>query len=175
MKKLLLHTCCGPCAIYVAQELSRDHQVTLFFYNPNIYPQEEYKRRFDEIERWSKKSGLDLIEGEYNHQKWLELVKGLENEPEDGKRCLICYEIRLAGTAKLAKEKGFEVFATTLTISPHKKVENVNPIGQKLASQYGLEFIAQDWKKQDGFKKACELSRQEGFYRQTYCGCIFSK
>jgi len=174
MKKFLLHTCCGPCAIHVAQELSNNHQVTLFFYNPNIYPKEEYERRFEEVKRWSKKANFDLIEGEYDHHKWLESVKGLENEIEGGERCIICYRLRLAETAKLAKEKGFEVFAATLTISPHKKAENINPIGQKLAQKYQLEFMAKDWKKQDGYKHARELSQEQNFYRQAYCGCEYS-
>ena len=172
--RLLLHTCCGPCACHVVQELVKNHQVTLFFYNPNIYPKEEYQRRLNEIRRWAEKEGLELIAGEYNHQKWLGSIKGLEGKAEGGRRCLICYEIRLSETAKVAQEKGFGFFATTLTISPHKKAENINPIGEGLASQFGLKFIAKDWKEQDGYKKACELSQQEGFYRQNYCGCEFS-
>jgi len=154
--------------------LLKEYQVTLFFYNPNIHPEEEYVRRLKEVQGWSNKIGLELIEGEYNHQNWQEAIKGLEAEREGGKRCIICYSLRLEKIAELASKQGYNSFATTLTISPHKKAENINPIGQKLAEEYQLEFIARDWKKQDGYKHACELSKAEGFYRQSYCGCEYS-
>ncbi len=174
MKKLLLHTCCGPCAIYVAQKLKEDYDVTLFFYNPNIYPREEYEKRLNEIKRWSQKENIELIEGEFNQDDWFGKVKGLEKEPEGGARCAVCYKLRLKKTAKYAERNSFDVFTTTLTISPHKKAEIINPIGLKLGKDYEFEFIEADWKKQEGFKIACELSHQEGFYRQTYCGCKYS-
>jgi len=174
MKKLLLHVCCGPCAIYIARRLNKDYAVTLFFYNPNIWLKDEYERRYNVLKHWTDKKNLKLIEGQYNHDDWLEKVKGLENELEGGARCTVCYKMRLAESAKFAKENGFEILATTLTIGRNKKANVINPIGIQAALKHGLEFIEADWKKQGGQEEACRMSKDENFYRQNYCGCIFS-
>ncbi len=174
MKKLLLHVCCGPCAIYVAQKLSEDYQVTLFFYNPNIYPEAEYQKRLTEVKRWVYKEGFELIEGQFNQDYWLEKVKGLENEPEGGRRCSVCYQMRLEESARYAKENGFDCLATTLTIGRNKKADVINPLGVKVALKFGLKFIEEDWKKKGGQEEACRLSKEEDMYRQDYCGCEFS-
>ena len=174
MKKLLLHVCCGPCAIYVAKKLSEDYQVTLFFYNPNIWPEEEYLKRFNEVEKWSLKEGFALIEGRFNQSDWFESVKGLEEEPEAGARCPVCFNFRLAEAAKYASENNFEALASTLTIGRNKKADIINPIGRLLAEKYGLKFIEADWKKKGGQEESCRLAKEEDLYRQNYCGCKFS-
>jgi len=182
MKKLLLHVCCGPCAIYVAQKLREDYHLesnlkfdcTLFFYNPNIWPKEEYKRRFNVLKHWTGKSDFPLIEGKYEHNKWLESVSGLEKEPEGGARCSACYQMRLEESAKFAKENCFGYLATTLTIGRNKKADIINPIGRSVGEKYGIKFIEGDWKKEGGQEASCRLSKQENMYRQNYCGCEFS-
>ena len=194
MEKLLLHTCCGPCAIHVAQKLSSsakapssdkssegksedksaDYQITLFFYNPNIFPEEEYIRRLAEVKLWSNKNKFELIEGDYDHQKWQESVKGLENEPEGGRRCLLCYQMRLEESARYAKENGFEYLASTLTIGRNKKADVINPIGVEVATKYDIKFLEEDWKKKGGQEEACRMSKEENMYRQSYCGCEYS-
>ncbi len=174
MGKLLLHVCCGPCAIYVAKKLSQDYRVTLFFYNPNIHPKEEYDRRLATVKKWAVKEGYNLIEGRFNKDDWFKKVEGLENEPEGGARCPVCFQMRLNEAAKHAKEKDFEILASTLTIGRNKKADIINPIGANIAKQYGLEFIEEDWKKKGGQQEACRLSNEEDFYRQNYCGCKFS-
>jgi len=187
MKKLLLHTCCGPCAIYVAKELMKQFEVSLYFYNPNIQPEAEYVRRRDEVVRWSLKEGMELIESPYKSEEWFKRVKGLENEPEGGQRCRICYDMRLEDTARYASLNNFNIFTTTMTISPHKPATVVNQVGREVAEKINqentdrklegrlVEFLEADWKKHDGFKIACKLSREEGFYRQDYCGCVYSQ
>ncbi|MCD4704907.1 epoxyqueuosine reductase QueH [bacterium] len=174
MLKVFLHSCCAPCSAYVIQELQKEYEVTLFYFNPNIFPKEEYQKRFQEAQKYLKKIKVDLIEGKYDHNLWLEQVKGYEQEPERGKRCYICYQMRLEKTAKKAKELGFDIFCSTLSISPHKDAEMINQIGLELAEKYNIKYLESDWKKQEGFKKACDISREEGFYRQSYCGCEFS-
>ena len=175
MKRILLHSCCAPCSAYVIQELIKEYKVTLFYFNPNIFPEEEYQRRFREAQKYLEKIKVDLIEGEYDHQAWLEKVKGHEQEPEKGKRCHICYKYRLEKTALEAQKLSFNTFCSTLSISPHKDAEMINQIGLELAKKYGIEYLESDWKKQEGFKKACDISKSEGFYRQEYCGCEFSR
>ncbi|MBU1036508.1 epoxyqueuosine reductase QueH [Patescibacteria group bacterium] len=174
MKKLLLHTCCGPCALYIVQQLQKNYQVDLFFYNPNIYPESEYQRRLKEVRQWSDKNNLELIEGSYNHQEWLKKVLNLEKEPEGGLRCSVCFKQRLKNTAQFAKLNGYGIFATTLTISPHKNAELINQLGKSISVEHQIDFYEADWKKDDGFKHSCELAKVEGFYRQDYCGCEFS-
>lgn len=187
MKKILLHVCCAPCAIYVVRQLKLDYEVTMFFYNPNIQPEAEYLRRKAEVEKLSQKEKIDLIVSPYKPEDWLMNIHGFEEEPEGGKRCEICYKIRLEDAAKYASFNDFEYFSTTLTVSPHKPAPKVNQIGKEIAnsinndvengenSGHKILFLEADWKKQDGFKKACEMSHAEGFYRQDYCGCIYSK
>jgi len=174
-QSLLLHACCATCSGFLAQELARDFDVTIYFDNPNIFPKEEFFKRAGEAEKFFTKIGFPFIQSEYNHNDWLTLVQGLEGAPERGERCLVCYHFRLSKTAQYAKDHGFDYFATTLSISPHKDATAINNIGEALASQLGVKFLIGDWKRNDGFKKAMQCSRENNFYRQNYCGCEFSK
>lgn len=172
--KILLHDCCAPCGAQVINALKADgHEVAVYFYNPNIFPKEEYDLRLAEMKRYADKLGVPLIVGKYEHDDWLEFVRGLESEPEGGKRCEKCFQKRLVEVAQKAQEEGFDAFATTLTISPHKPAEVINKIGKELADFYGLKFIDTIWRKGEGYKKSCEISREEHFHRQNYCGCEF--
>lgn len=173
--KLLLHICCAGCGAFVSQLLASDYEVTLFYYNPNIFPKDEYEKRVDTVKKIAQKFNLDLIIEDYDHNQWLEKVKGHESDKEKGGRCLICYRDRLGMTAKTAKENNFQYFTSTLTVSPHKLAGEILKIGQELAEQWEVNFLAKDFKKQDGFKKATVLSRELNLYRQNYCGCEFSK
>ena len=173
--KLLLHTCCGPCVINVIKQLSEKYQVTIFYFNPNIHPRKEYLARKNEVTHYLDKIKVAFIEGEYNTKQWFELTKGLENEPERGKRCDVCFQFRLGETVKKAKKLGFEAFATSLSISPHKNYQSISQIGQRLAKEHDIEFVDHDWKKQNGYKHACQMAKEEGFYRQNYCGCVYSQ
>ncbi|MFA5359622.1 MAG: epoxyqueuosine reductase QueH [Patescibacteria group bacterium] len=172
--KLLLQICCVGCGVYVSQILKQDYDVILFFYNPNIWPKEEYEKRMEEAEKISKQFNLKLVKSEYEHDKWLEAVRGREADPEKGERCLICYKFRLQEATAMAKKLNCGYLTTTLTTSPHKNAVAINEIGQKLASENGLKFLSQDFKKQDGFKKSVELAKELNLYRQNYCGCEFS-
>ncbi|MDI6792798.1 MAG: epoxyqueuosine reductase QueH [bacterium] len=187
---LLLHTCCAPCAAHVIVELNREFEVNAYFYNPNIQPQEEYGLRWEAMEKLAfqlkqpflaesevslPQVDFELTAGKYDPERWLEAVNGLEDEPEGGARCEACYRFRLEEVARFAKEKGCDWLATTLTISPHKRAEMINPIGKEVAEQFGLRFYEADFKKKDGFKISCRLSRELDLYRQTYCGCVFSQ
>lgn len=175
MSKILLHSCCAPCGGQVINELkSQGFAVTVFFYNPNIFPLEEYKIRKSEIAKYCQKENIEFLAGEYAHEKWLAFIKGLEKEKEGSFRCFKCYEFRLQETAKYAMEHGFDYFASTLSISPHKNASKINEIGNELAEKHHIKFFTADWKKNDGFKKSCELSKTHNFYRQKYCGCEFS-
>ncbi|OYD17333.1 hypothetical protein CH330_00465 [candidate division WOR-3 bacterium JGI_Cruoil_03_51_56] len=173
-ESLLLHICCAPCATEVIHRLENNYDIIGFFYNPNIFPEKEYQKRLIEVQRLSALWHLPLDVGEYDHDRFLEMVKGLEKEPEGGKRCQVCYRMRLEQTAMKAKGNGCQVIATTLTISPHKRAAVINPIGREVCSQYGLRFLEGDWKKRDGFKHSVEISKGLGLYRQDYCGCEFS-
>ncbi|MFL0196736.1 epoxyqueuosine reductase QueH [Clostridium sp. WILCCON 0269] len=175
---LLLHSCCAPCSSYVLEYLSKYFNITVFYYNPNIYPQEEYVKRVREQEEFIFKfspNKINFIEGLYDSEKFYSLCKGLENEKEGGFRCLRCYRLRLNETAKLAKSQKYDYFTTTLTISPHKDAGKLNDIGRDLASKYGIEYLYSDFKKKNGYKRSIELSKIYNLYRQNYCGCIFSK
>jgi len=172
--KILLHVCCIGCGAFVASELKKDYRVELFFYNPNIYPKEEYAKRLAETAKAAKKLGLKLHIGEYAHKAWLGCVEGLEKEPEKGARCDVCYEERLEETFKKALLLFVPNVATTLTVSPHKSAEKIMALGGKLEEKYKINFLARDFKKNDGFKKASELSKKLNLYRQEYCGCEFS-
>lgn len=172
MKKVLLHICCGVCAFHSIETLKNDGwDVQGFFYNPNIYPQQEYQRRRQVIEFISDYYKIKVHEGVYDNQRWFELCKGLENEPESGKRCLICYQMRLEAAFAKANELGCQALCTTLTISPHKKSAVIFELGKKIANE---KFLAIDFKKQDGFKKTSDKAKQTGVYRQNYCGCKYS-
>jgi predicted adenine nucleotide alpha hydrolase (AANH) superfamily ATPase len=176
MQEILLHSCCAPCTTFSSFDLvEKGFRPTLFFYNPNIHPQSEYNKRVDEIKKFAEIQKVDLIVGDYDLENWMEMMRGLENEPEGGKRCLKCYEMRLKKTAECAQKKGIELITTTLTISPHKKADVINKIGRGVCEKFGIKYWNSNFKKKDGFKKSCELSNEYGFYRQNYCGCIYSK
>jgi predicted adenine nucleotide alpha hydrolase (AANH) superfamily ATPase len=174
VKRLLLHICCAPDATVGVERLSPDYDVTLLFHNPNIYPAEEYHKRFDAAKQLTGTLGIGLIEGDYDTEAWLDAVRGLEDEPEKGRRCETCFKERLRTTARIAREKGFDVFAAVLTVSPHKDAALINRLGARAAEEYGVEYLPTDLKKKDGFKRSVELSRLHGLYRQDYCGCEFS-
>ena len=173
--KLLLHACCAPCSIYVLQKLSKDYDVTIYFYDPNIHPRQEYNLRCDELQKYAKKIGIKFIEGPYDSANWLKATKGLANEPEKGKRCEVCFDLRLMESARYAKNNNFDIWTTVLSISPHKDAKQINIVGERIATIVDLPYISADWKKNNGFKIASELSKQENFYRQNYCGCVYSK
>lgn len=172
--KMLLHTCCAPCAIFVVQQLVEEYEVTIFFYNPNIQPDQEYQKRKDEIVNWATAKKIKIIEGDYELLEWQEAIKGWEAEVEGGKRCQICFELRLGKTADWAQKNNFEIFTTTMSISPHKNAQLLNGIGEKMSKKYNIKYLVADWKKKDGFKKAVALSKEANFYRQDYCGCLYS-
>lgn len=176
---LLLHSCCAPCSSYVLEYLSQYFNITVFYYNPNIFPLEEFEKRIHEqdylIENLPAKHQIKFIAGDYESEKFYQLAKGLENVPEGGERCFKCYELRLRKTAELAAKLGFDYFTTTLSISPMKNAQKLNEIGEALAQEYGIAYLNSDFKKKNGFKRSTELSREYGLYRQDYCGCIFSK
>ena len=174
-KKLLLHCCCAPCGTHPFRTLRERFDVTAYFDNPNIQPAEEYRVRLMEIRELAKRWGFSVVEGEYDSEDWFSAIRGHENEPEGAARCEICYRIRLERTARMAKIFGMDCFATTLSVSPHKKAEIINRIGKQAGDQIGIQFVEADFKKKDGFKISCELSRAEGLYRQDYCGCTFSR
>lgn len=176
---LMLHSCCAPCSSYTLEYLSQYFSITVFYYNPNISPKEEFDKRFLEqkrlIEALPAKHKITLIEGEYCYQDFLDIAKGYENVPEGGERCFRCYQMRLEKTARLAKEKGFDYFCTTLSISPLKNSQKINEIGKKVAEKLNIKWLPSDFKKKEGYKRSIELSRQYDLYRQNFCGCVFSK
>lgn len=172
-KSLLLHVCCGPCSIGSLEKL-KDYNVTLFFANSNIFPKEEYVKRFIEAKKVSKLKKIKIIEDKYNHAEWLSLIKGLEKEPERGKRCWKCFEYSLTKAAKKAKTLGLDYFTTTLTISKYKPSKKIFEIGNKIGKEIGIPFLELDFKKDDGYNKSIALSKENSLYRQDYCGCEFS-
>ncbi len=171
---LLLHICCIGCGVYVSQVLQKEYNISLYFYNPNIFPLREYEKRLEEIKKVAKRYKIKVILGEYDHKKWREMVRGHEADPERGERCMICYRERLEESARYAHENGFDYFTTTLTTSPHKDAQAIMQFGKELAREYDIGFLERDFKKQDGFKKSSAMSRELGLYRQDYCGCEFS-
>lgn len=176
---LLLHACCAPCSSYCLEYLSQYFSITVLFYNPNISPAAEYQKRVDEIKRLISelpaKNKISLIEGRYLPEEFYTSVKGLENEPEGGKRCHVCYELRLHEAAVVAKELGYDYFSTTLSISPLKDADKLNEIGKKLSDEYAISYLYSDFKKKNGYKRSIELSKEYKLYRQNFCGCVFSK
>lgn len=178
-KKLLLHACCAPCSSYVLEYLSEFFDITLLYFNPNISPEAEYRKRIGEVERLLRemplKSEVKLLEGRYCPEEFFKLAEGLEELPEGGERCFKCYRQRLEEAAKAAKEGGFDYFTTTLSISPHKNAEKLNLTGEELEKEYGVKYLYGDFKKKNGYKRSIELSRIYGLYRQNYCGCIYSR
>lgn len=176
---LLLHSCCAPCSSYTLEYLSQYFKITIFYYNPNIYPEEEFGKRVEEQKRLinslPSKHPISFIEGEYNPKEFYAITKGLEKEPEGGERCFECYRLRLEKSAIIAKEKGFDYFTTTLTISPLKNAAKLNEIGADLAVKYGIKYLPSDFKKKGGYQRSIQLSKEYDLYRQNYCGCIFSQ
>lgn len=174
--KILLHACCAICSGYPITLLKdMGYSVVVYFYNPNIYPKSEYQKRLEAQRTLCKSLNCELIEGEYNPDVFYAAAKGLENEPEKGKRCDKCFELRLSKTAELAKKLDIEEFTTSIVISPHKNFQKLTQIGEKIASEFGLTYKAVDFKKQDGFLKTNKISKELELYRQNYCGCEFSK
>ncbi|QNK42628.1 epoxyqueuosine reductase QueH [Caproicibacter fermentans] len=176
---LLLHDCCAPCLSSVLEQLAPLFRVTVFFYNPNILPEDEYRKRVAEVKRLldelPQKYPAQFIEGRYNVRQFLEMARGMEQEPEGGERCMGCYRLRLAETAKYARAGGYDFFTTTLTVSPYKNARRLNEIGLELAQKYEVPFLPSDFKKNGGYQRSIELSRTYGLYRQDFCGCPFSK
>ena len=176
---LLLHCCCAPCSTYVLEYLSNYFRITTFYYNPNIFPEEEYQHRVAELKRFSAefptKYPVQFLEGNYEPAKYYAAVKGLEHDPEGGARCLKCFELRLGESAKVAKELGMDYFTTTLTISPMKDAAVLNEIGEKMAEKFGVRHLPSNFKKRNAFLRSTEICKIYGLYRQDFCGCVYSK
>lgn len=176
--KLLLHVCCGPCSSYVLEYLNKYFDITIYYYNPNIDTLEEFNKRTEEVNRLVKEAefaeGVKVVVAPYEKELFDALSVGLEEEPEGGARCKKCYYLRLKKSCEYAKEKGFDYFTTTLTISPYKDADALNTIGKKLSDEYGINYLYSDFKKKNGYKRSIELSNEYNLYRQDYCGCIFS-
>jgi predicted adenine nucleotide alpha hydrolase (AANH) superfamily ATPase len=177
--KLLIHSCCAPCSSYCLEYLSEYFSITVFYYNPNIYPEEEYIRRVEEqqnlIHTMQFKHPVSFLLGDYRPEDYYQFVKGYEQEPEGGERCFLCYRMRLREAAELAAKGGYDYFTTTLSISPYKNASKLNEIGEELAAEYGVRYLPSDFKKRNGYKRSIELSREYNLYRQDYCGCVYSK
>ncbi|MBF1001443.1 MAG: epoxyqueuosine reductase QueH [Lachnospiraceae bacterium] len=181
-KRLLLHACCAPCSSYCLEYLREAFALTVFFYNPNLTEQEEYRRRVEEEKRLialmngqEGSSQIEILEGRYEPERFLEAAKGLETCKEGGERCVRCFALRLGETARVAAEGGFDFFTTSLTISPLKNSALLNRIGAQEGERYGVRFLPSDFKKNNGYLRSTQLSRLYGLYRQNYCGCIYSK
>ena len=176
---LLLHACCAPCSSYVLEYLSQFFSITVFYYNPNITEEPEYRKRVAEeqrlISQLPAKNKISFIEGRYDPERFFEMAKGKENIPEGGARCFDCYRLRIAETADIAKQHGFDYFTTTLSISPLKNAQKLNEIGGEEAERTGVPYLFSDFKKREGYKRSIQLSAQYNLYRQNYCGCIYSK
>jgi len=173
-QKMLVHICCAPDALYVMELLKEYYEASAFFYNPNIHPRKEYKLRLEEAKKVAKTAGFTLIEGTYDSRRWFELTEKFKYEPEKGRRCDICYAMRIEQTARAAFEGGFDIFTTVMSISPWKKADVLNRIGRMFARRYGILFLEANFKKKDGFRKSIELSKASNLYRQNYCGCLYS-
>lgn len=177
--RLFLHACCAPCSSYVLEYLSKYFSITVFFYNPNISPKEEYEKRVSEIRRMIGEMEflhpVELVEGEYRPEVFFQMAKGLEQVPEGGERCFRCYRLRMEEAARLAAEGGYDYFTTTLSISPLKNAGKINEIGEELSGIYQVSHLPSDFKKKNGYKRSIELSKEYGLYRQNYCGCVFSR
>lgn len=176
---LLLHSCCAPCSSQVISTLTNFFNITILYYNPNIYPKEEYLKRKEEQKKLLNKiesiNKLNIIDCDYDNEVYEQTIKGLEKEKEGGARCYKCFSLRLEKTAKIGEENNYDYFSTTLTISPHKNSKIINIIGKSLEEKYNIKWLYSDYKKKDGYKKSIELSKKYNLYRQNYCGCIYSK
>lgn len=173
--KILLHACCAICSSYPILQLRElGYEPVVYFYNPNIYPSEEYQKRLEAQKELCKHHNCELIVEEYNQEEFFEVVKGFENEPERGKRCDVCFELRLDKTAQKAHDLGVNKFTTSIVISPHKNFSKLTEIGENIAKKYNLEYFAVDFKKKDGFLKTNKIANSLNLYRQNYCGCKYS-
>lgn len=177
--KLLIHACCAPCSSYVFEYLNKYFDITAYFYNPNISTDDEFNHRAEELKRFSKEFPMEnevcvKIE-DYNHMEFINMIAGKEDLKEGGARCYDCYALRLEKSARYAKENGFDMFTTTLSISPHKNAEWLNNLGREFSEKYNIDYLYSDFKKKNGYKRSCDLSREYNLYRQSFCGCEFSK
>ncbi len=181
--RLLLHSCCAPCSSYVLEYLAEYFEITVFYYNPNIFPESEYTKRILEQQTLIQdlmetnphvKHPISFLAGNYDREKFFEMAKGLEHLKEGGERCFKCYELRLEEAARIAKEGEFDYFTTTLSISPLKNAEKLNTIGMMVGDKYGVTYLQSDFKKKNGYKRSIEMSKIYGLYRQDYCGCEYS-
>lgn len=173
--KLLLHACCGPCSTYPIEELKDIFDITIDFYNPNIENEEEFNKRLEELKSFIKDKNIGLEYREYDHNEFLKVAEGLEEEKEGGKRCLKCFKLRLTEAAKRAKDENFDYFTTSLSISPLKNSAVLNTLGEKIGREEDIKYLLSDFKKRNGYKRSVELSKKYNLYRQDYCGCEFSK
>ena len=177
--RLLLHACCSPCSSAVLERLANHFEITIYYYNPNISDEKEYRKRINELKRFisefNTKYEVSLIEGPYEPEVFNEIAKGMEELPERGKRCFYCYEMRMKDTARIAEKYNFPYFTTTLSLSPHKNAKWINEIGKNLEKEFESTFLYSDFKKEEGYKRSLELSKEFNLYRQDYCGCIYSK
>lgn len=175
----MLHSCCAPCSSYVLEYLTQYFDVTVFYFNPNITPAEEYFKRVDEQKRLLSEAeyphSVDFIEGRYDSGEFFDISKGLEDLPEGGERCFKCYRLRLEEAARIAAEGEYDYFTTTLSVSPYKNAAKLNEIGEEMGKKYGVKYLYSDFKKKNGYKRSIELSLKYGLYRQNYCGCVYSK
>lgn len=176
---LLLHSCCAPCSSYVLEYLSKYFKITVFYYNPNISPEDEYLKRKEEqtrlIQEMKTVYPVQILDCDYDNSLYEEAIQGLENEPERGSRCTICFRMRLEKTAQVASREHFDYFGTTLTVSPYKNAKLLNEMGRQLENTYSVKFLFSDFKKKNGYKRSIELSQEYHLYRQDYCGCKYSK
>ncbi len=174
---LLLHACCAPCSSYVLEYLNKIFDITILYYNPNIYPEEEFNKRLDELNKLILEMHINVkvINVGYNNFEFEQIAEGRRDEKEGGSRCYKCYELRLNKTAEIAKKNNFDYFTTTLSISPYKNAKWLNEIGEELSKKYDIKYLYADFKKKNGYKRSIELSKIYGLYRQDYCGCIYSK
>lgn len=179
LKRLLLHSCCAPCSSACLEKLTPYFDITILYYNPNIEPYEEYLKRKEEeirfIKEYHHQNKIDILDCDYDHEKFIKIAKGLEKEPERGKRCLKCYNLRMEYTAIKAKELGYDYFATTLTLSPLKDSQVLNNIGYAISKKIDIPYLPSDFKKNNGYQRSIELSKEYNLYRQNFCGCIYSK
>ncbi|MBE7027818.1 MAG: epoxyqueuosine reductase QueH [Ruminococcaceae bacterium] len=175
---LLLHACCAPCSSAVLETLNEYFNITLYFYNPNIYPESEYDFRYKELNRLRDEMGLskvNVIYEKYNNEEFEEIARGLEDLPECSERCEKCYRLRLSKSFLYARENGYDYVTTTLSVSPHKNAQWLNEIGISLENEFSVKYLCSDFKKNEGYKRSCQLSLEYNLYRQNYCGCIYSK
>ena len=176
---LLLHSCCAPCSSYVLESLSEYFRITVFYYNPNIYPEEEYWKRVEEQQRFIRqlptRYPISFLEGNYEKDRFYQSVKGYEKEPEGGARCRVCFELRLEEAARLASESGYDYYTTTLSISPLKNAQVLAQVAVEMGEKWGVRWLPSDFKKKEGYKRSIQLSAEYDLYRQNYCGCVFSR